>query len=99
MGNELFTVAGYAVFIIYTVGIMLGGILLESKTKINKTLCRKLTHIVSAFLWVICYFFFLHGTECTEPHMKQHRGNGTSFGTDGIQQFRSEVQTGGWCCG
>ena len=28
------------------------------KANIDKTICRKLTHISSAFIWVICYFFF-----------------------------------------
>ena len=30
----------------------------QKKTNIDKTVCRKLTHIISAFVWVICYFFF-----------------------------------------
>jgi len=54
----LFTVIGYIVFILYTVGIMLAGIWLEKHTGIDKTICRKLTHIISAFVWVICYVFF-----------------------------------------
>ena len=58
MGNSLITFIGYIVFTLYTVGIMLIGVWLEGHTSINKTLCRKLTHIVSAFVWVICYVFF-----------------------------------------
>ncbi|MBQ7225923.1 MAG: DUF92 domain-containing protein [Clostridia bacterium] len=58
MDKNLWLVIGYAVFTLYTVGIMCLGILLEKKTKIDKTLCRKITHIISAFIWVICYVFF-----------------------------------------
>ncbi len=58
MGDGLFTVTGYIAFTLYTVGIMLAGVWLEGHTGINKTLARKLTHIVSAFIWVICYIFF-----------------------------------------
>ena len=58
MNDALFTVIGYIAFTVYTVGIMLLGVLLERKTNIDPTLARKLTHIASAFVWVICYFFF-----------------------------------------
>ena len=58
MGDGLFTVIGYIAFTLYTVGIMLAGVWLERHTGIDKTLARKLTHIVSAFIWVICYVFF-----------------------------------------
>lgn len=58
MSGTLFTIIGYFVFIIYTCGIMGLGALLEKKTGINKTICRKITHIISALVWVICYFFF-----------------------------------------
>ena len=58
MNDPLFIAIGYVVFTIYTVGIMLFGILLDKKTKIDPTTCRKLTHIASAFIWVICYTFF-----------------------------------------
>lgn len=51
-------IIGYIVFTVYTCSIMYAGVLLEKKTNINKTVCRKLTHVVSAFVWVICYFFF-----------------------------------------
>lgn len=58
MDKTVFIVIGYIVFTLYTVGIMFFGVLLEKKTGIDKLICRKLTHIVSAFIWVICYFFF-----------------------------------------
>ena len=58
MGKELMTVIGYIVFTIYTCGIMGFGILLEKKTNLDKTICRKITHIISALVWIICYFFF-----------------------------------------
>ena len=58
MDKAWLTVIGYIVFLIYTTGIMLLGIIVEKKTNIDKTVCRKLTHIISAFVWVICYFFF-----------------------------------------
>ena len=53
-----FILLGYAAFLIYSVGIMMLGVLIERKTSADKLLCRKWTHIVSAFVWVICYFFF-----------------------------------------
>lgn len=49
---------GYILFFAYTIGIMGLGILLEKKTSLDKTICRKITHIISAFLWIICYHFF-----------------------------------------
>ena len=58
MNDALLTVIGYIAFTVYTVGIMLLGVLVEKKTNIDPTVCRKLTHIASAFVWVICYFFF-----------------------------------------
>ena len=58
MDETLFTIIGYVVFNVYVVGILGLGILLEKKTRIDKTVCRKLTHVVFAFLWFICYFFF-----------------------------------------
>ena len=58
MNPTLFTVIGYIAFTVYTVGIMLLGVLLDKKTNIDSTVCRKLTHIASAFVWVICYVFF-----------------------------------------
>jgi len=58
MDRNLFIFIGYIVFTLYTVFIMLSGIFLEKHTRINKTVCRKLTHIFSAFIWVICYIFF-----------------------------------------
>mgnify|MGYP003318410897 CR=1 FL=1 len=51
-------ISGYVIFTLYTLLIMIVGVLLEKKTNIDKTICRKLTHISSAFIWVICYFFF-----------------------------------------
>ena len=51
-------ILGYLIFSLYTVAIMLGGVYLEKKTNIDKTICRKLTHIASAFIWVICHLFF-----------------------------------------
>lgn len=53
-----FIAIGYVVFLVYTVGIMALGEVIENKTKIDKTVCRKLTHIISALVWVICWFFF-----------------------------------------
>lgn len=58
MNELLFTIIGYIAFTVYTCGIMFLGMLVERKTGIDKTVCRKLTHIVSAFVWVICYYFF-----------------------------------------
>lgn len=58
MDENLFIVIGYIAFILYTVAIMGAGVLLERKSGINKTVCRKITHIISAFVWVICAFFF-----------------------------------------
>ncbi len=58
MDKTLFIGLGYLVFTLYTCGIMYLGALLERKSGIDPTTCRKLTHIVSAFVWVICYFFF-----------------------------------------
>ena len=58
MDKTWFTIIGYIVFAIYTCGIMLFGILLEKKTKLDKTFCRKLTHVIAGFIWVICYIFF-----------------------------------------
>ena len=56
--KEWHLILGYIIFFLYTFGIMYLGVLLEKKTNIDKTICRKVTHIVSAFVWVICYFFF-----------------------------------------
>lgn len=53
-----FIALGYVVFLVYTVGIMALGEIIEKKTRLDKTVCRKLTHIISAFVWVICWFFF-----------------------------------------
>lgn len=58
MGSGMFIAIGYVIFTLYTCGIMYLGALLEKKTNIDETICRKLTHIVSAFVWVICYYFF-----------------------------------------
>ena len=51
-------ILGYVIFSLYTITIMLAGVYLEKKTNIDKTICRKLTHIASAFIWVICHLFF-----------------------------------------
>lgn len=58
MSEGLFLGIGYVVFVLYTCGIMYFGALLEKKSGMDQTICRKLTHIVSAFVWVICYYFF-----------------------------------------
>ncbi|MBQ7415951.1 MAG: DUF92 domain-containing protein [Oscillospiraceae bacterium] len=58
MSEAVFIGVGYLIFTLYTCGIMYLGAVLEDKTSIDPTICRKLTHIVSAFVWVICYFFF-----------------------------------------
>lgn len=55
---DWYLILGYVIFTVYTVMIMIVGIFLEKKTNIDKTICRKLTHIASAFIWVICHFFF-----------------------------------------
>lgn len=55
---DWFLVLGYLIFTIYTCLIMFFGAILEKKTSLDKTICRKITHIISAFVWVICYFFF-----------------------------------------
>ncbi|MBP5091387.1 MAG: DUF92 domain-containing protein [Bacilli bacterium] len=49
---------GYLAFTAYVVFILAFGMILEKKTKLGTTTCRKITHIISAFLWVICYYFF-----------------------------------------
>ena len=54
----MFIVIGYILFTLYTCGIMYFGSLLEKHTGIDKTICRKITHIISALVWVICYYFF-----------------------------------------
>lgn len=53
-----FLIAGYIVFLAYTVGIMVVGAIIEKKTNCNKTVVRKIVHIVSSFVWVICQYFF-----------------------------------------
>ncbi len=53
-----FIALGYVAFFGYSTAIMLLGILVEKKTKINALTCRKWTHIISALVWVISYFFF-----------------------------------------
>lgn len=58
MNHGLFITLGYIVFTIYTCGIMYLGTVFEKKTKLDKEICRKLTHIVSAFVWVIMQTFF-----------------------------------------
>ena len=58
MDKNLWLVIGYAVFILYTVGIVMVGAFLEKKLGVDKTLCRKITHIISAVIWLICYCFF-----------------------------------------
>jgi len=58
MNQTLFLTIGYIVFALYTCGIMYLGTVLEKKSNIDKEICRKLTHIVSAFVWVIMQFFF-----------------------------------------
>ena len=58
MKDGLLTFIGYIIFTFYTCGIMIGGVLLEKKTKLDPTISRKLTHLASGFVWVICYCFF-----------------------------------------
>ncbi len=53
-----FILLGYIAFFVYSTTIMVFGVIIEKKTKIDKLVCRKLTHIISAFVWVICWFFF-----------------------------------------
>ena len=52
MDKFWFTLIGYVIFTLYTCGIMFLGVLVEKKTNIDKTVCRKLTHIISAFVWM-----------------------------------------------
>lgn len=58
MNEILFLILGYVSFIAFTCGIMLLGALAEKKIKSDKTICRKLVHIISSLLWIICWFFF-----------------------------------------
>jgi uncharacterized protein (TIGR00297 family) len=58
MQSWWFIALGYLAFFAFTVGIMLLGAWVEKVTKLDKIICRKLTHIASAFVWVICWFFF-----------------------------------------
>lgn len=53
-----FVVVGYATFFGYSAVIMGLGLLVEKKTHCDKMICRKLTHIISAGVWVINYVFF-----------------------------------------
>lgn len=49
---------GYIAFNLYIVFTLLIGIILEKKTPLDKTTCRKISHLFSAPLWLIaCYFF------------------------------------------
>ena len=58
MNHTLFIALGYIVFTVYTCGIMYLGTVFEKKTNWDKEICRKLTHIISAFVWVIMQTFF-----------------------------------------
>lgn len=58
MNHNLFLILGYIVFAIYSGGILYLGALIEKKTKLDKEICRKLIHIISAFMWVIMQVFF-----------------------------------------
>lgn len=58
MDETLFLTLGYVSFIVFTCGIMLLGAVVEKKIKTDKTICRKLVHIVSSLLWIICWYFF-----------------------------------------
>ena len=49
---------GYILFSLYSVGIVFLGYLIEEKTALDKTVSRKIVHIASALLWVICHYFF-----------------------------------------
>lgn len=53
-----FLITGYIVFLAYTVGIMLLGAVIEKRTNVNKTVCRKIVHVISSFVWIICKYFF-----------------------------------------
>lgn len=53
-----FLITGYIVFFAYTVGIMTLGAVIEKKTNVNKTVCRKIVHVISSFVWIICKYFF-----------------------------------------
>ena len=51
-------ILGYVIFNLYIVLVLLLGILLEKKTRLDKTLSRKISHLFSAPLWLVsCYFF------------------------------------------
>ena len=57
-GFTLITFVGYLIFLLYTCAIMGMGVLLEKTSELDSVLCRKITHVLSAGLWVICYVFF-----------------------------------------
>ena len=60
MNQTVKLILGYICFVVFTCGIMLVGALAEKKIKSedNRLICRKLTHIVSSLLWIICWYFF-----------------------------------------
>lgn len=58
MESFWFIVIGYIAFFGYSFLIMNIGLIIERKTHCDKMICRKLTHIVSAGVWVINYIFF-----------------------------------------
>ena len=58
MSKPVFLLLGYLSFIVFTCGILLVGAIAEKKIKTGKEICRKLVHIVSSLLWIICWYFF-----------------------------------------
>ena len=90
MNETAWRVLGVLAFFIYTVGIMLAGALIEKHTRVDATVCRKLTHIVSSFVWVICYVFFgssllwviLNGIGAVALGLLTFAGRFTAFGRE-----------------
>lgn len=58
MSDTLFLTLGYISFIVFTCGIMVVGAIAEKKSGPDKVISRKLVHIVSSLLWIICWYFF-----------------------------------------
>ncbi len=58
MNQTAFLICGYLAFFVFTGGIILLGAVVEKKVKSDKIICRKLVHIVSSLLWIICLYFF-----------------------------------------
>lgn len=53
-----FILLGYISFFLFIDLILGGGSIVEKKSKIDQETIRKITHIISSLLWIICYIFF-----------------------------------------